>query len=203
MQFGQAGLELASDLFRRHPGQLALFEVARLAKDVVDVVGRARPDAGAGGVGLQAESVSVQNRGLPGLGLDAFGNDLGKGGRAVGGREQQLGELPDREWIEIAFELEQRPRLLDHEFGPGNRGQGLVRGGARGRVFGRDVGGSGPGGLIGYGLQRLDKAARDFEESTCLALLRGRFSAWTGVKTEGSHQRGSQCAECEKEGQAA
>jgi hypothetical protein len=42
-------------------------------------------------IGLQAEGVAVENRGLSGLGLDALGDDLRDGGRAVGGGQQQLG----------------------------------------------------------------------------------------------------------------
>jgi hypothetical protein len=78
------------------------------------------------------------------------------------------------------------PRVfLDHQFRPRDRGQGFFRGGAGGRVFGRHVGGSGPRGLIGHGVQRLHEAAHGFEKGACLALVRGRFPARSSVKNEG------------------
>ncbi len=192
LQLDQAGLELAPDLLRRRPSPFAFLEVARLAKQVVDVVGRGRPHAGAGSIGLQTEGVAVENRGLAGLGLDALDDNVGDGGRVVGGGEQQLVELADRQGIEVVFLLEQRPRLLDHQLRARDRGQGLFRGGAGSRVLGGHVGRGCPGGLVGHGVQRLYEAAHGFEKGACRALLLGCLPARAGVKSESRKQGGSQ-----------
>ena len=84
LQLHQAGLERAADLFGRQPDSLSLGQHARMAQNLVDLIGRGGAAALSTGQGLQAEGVAVEHSRLTGLGLDTLADDIGNGAGVLG-----------------------------------------------------------------------------------------------------------------------
>ena len=173
-QLDQARLQRPADLLRHRPDALPLVEVARLLQDVVDVVGGDRLGAGVA-LGLQAERVAVQDLRLLGFELDALRDDLGDRARALGGGQQQLAQLADRQLVQLLLVLEQRLRLVDDGRRAADRRQRLVGAGSLGDVLGRDVGGGGPVGEAGAGRHRPTQARHRRQERV------GFLLGWTAL----------------------
>ena len=138
-----------------------------------------------------------------GFGVDALGDHVGNGAGAVGSREQQFVELPGGDHIESGLLLEQRPRLLDHQLRTRYRGQRLLGGGARRRVFGRDIGGGGPRGLVGDRAQRLHDPGHGFEENARFALLGRGLLCGLGLQSKGGERCGGKHRDGNGDGRAA